>query len=228
MTYKEFIGEYDKNEKPASTFYHKYVPKKIAKLISFPLYKLGVTPNLISTLSFLFLLISISSLFFVEGVFGVVIFFILSLLSYSLDCVDGVLARITNQSSDFGGFYDLFLDRLGEIILYYFLFLYILTNNIETNYHLITVSLIIMFYYSIVSILRSFRLKKLDGTMKKTKKNFISLAVRFLYEFIDTGTFYFLLAVSLAFNFIEILILFYGFVSFILILGILFFSYSNK
>ena len=214
MTYKEFIKNYDKYEKPASTFYHKYVPKQIAKLISYPLYKIGITPNLISSFSFFLLLTSIAFLYFKEDSVGIFIFFVLSLLSYSLDCVDGVLARITNKLSDFGGFYDLFLDRLGEAVLYYFLFLHFLTNEIITSYYLISISLMIMFYYRIASILRSFKLKKLDGTMKKTKKSLISLFVAFLYEFIDTGTFYFLLTISLLFNFTEILVIFYGFLVF--------------
>jgi len=228
MTYKEFIKNYDKYEKPASTFYHKYVPKKIAKLISYPLYKIGIAPNLISSFSFFLLLSSIAFLYFNEDSAGIFIFFVLSLLSYSLDCVDGVLARITNKSSDFGGFYDLFLDRLGEAVLYYILFLHFLTNEIITSYYLISISLLVMFYYRIASILRSFKLKKLDGTMKKTKKSLISLFVAFLYEFIDTGTFYFLLTLSLLFNFSEILVIFYGFISFLLTLGVLLFSFSNK
>ena len=228
MTYKEFIKNYDKYEKPASTFYHKYVPKQIAKLISYPLYKIGITPNLISSFSFFLLLTSIAFLYFKEDSVGIFIFFVLSLLSYSLDCVDGVLARITNKSSDFGGFYDLFLDRLGEAVLYYFLFLHFLTNEIITSYYLISISLMTMFYYRIASILRSFKLKKLDGTMKKTKKSLISLFVAFLYEFIDTGTFYFLLTISLFFNFSEFLVLFYGLISLVLTLGILLFSYIRK
>lgn len=228
MTYKEFIKNYDKYEKPASTFYHKYVPKQIAKLISYPLYKIGITPNLISSFSFFLLLTSIAFLYFKEDSVGIFIFFVLSLLSYSLDCVDGVLARITNKSSDFGGFYDLFLDRLGEAVLYYFLFLHFLTNEIITSYYLISISLMIMFYYRIVSILRSFKLKKLDGTMKKTKKSLMSLFVAFLYEFIDTGTFYFLLTISFFFNFSEFLVLFYGLISLVLTLGILLFSYIRK
>ena len=228
MTYREFNVEYDRHEKTASTLYHKYIPKKVAKLLAYPLYISGITPNSISSLSFLFLLLSIGSLYYFGGLLGVLIFFVLSLLSYSLDCVDGVLARITNQSSDFGGFYDLFLDRLGEIVLYYFLFYYVVSTDVAVNYYLISACLVTMFFYSIVSILRSFRLRKLDGTMKSPGSGIVSMSVRFFYEFIDTGTFYFFLAIAIALDLIDVLIMFYGFISFILTFGVLLFSYKNR
>jgi phosphatidylglycerophosphate synthase len=91
---------------------------KIAK----PLSKIGITPNMAtgimllnSVLSFIFLVIFYKSLW----LFSIFVF-----LTGIFDGVDGAIARFTETDSTFGGFFDSFMDRISEFIIFLALFIY--------------------------------------------------------------------------------------------------------
>ena len=112
MNYKDYIKLY-KNEHPASTIFHKYISKNLAKIIVFVSLKLGILLQTLSISSTLFLLLG--GYFLVNYKF-IFLFIILTQISYGLDCSDGVLARITNHQSIFGKFLDIALDRINMLI----------------------------------------------------------------------------------------------------------------
>ncbi|EEH63425.1 CDP-alcohol phosphatidyltransferase [Gleimia coleocanis DSM 15436] len=93
----------------------------LAKLLA----KLGVTPNLITVVGTVATIL-VSVLFLATGHWGIgalVLAFVLF-----ADSLDGILARVTGKSSDFGAFLDSSLDRLGDgavfgSLLYSFVFL---------------------------------------------------------------------------------------------------------
>lgn len=227
MNRKEFYHRYQNFEKPASTFYHKYIPKKFGKLIAYPLYRLNFSPNQLSLLSFLLLIASISCLFLYEGIISHLLFFSISLLSYSLDCIDGVLARIMEKQTKFGAFLDLLLDRTGELILYIAIFIYAYQHLNFIEGILLTVSLSIKYIYGIGSLIRSAKVPELNNVMKNKEGGILKMVVKFFYEFMDTGTFYFFLTIFFIIDKYELIFL-YGGLSFLLLLGMAYIVFRNE
>lgn len=75
-------------------------------------YKMGFTPNMITTLGNICTLIFIYYFLKKEFTFAAIFFF----LSYFFDCLDGYVARSYNMTSEFGDFYDHISDGLKTII----------------------------------------------------------------------------------------------------------------
>ena len=94
-----------------------------------PIFKvLGFTPNGLTTLSLIFGLLSIYSLFNKDHVSFSIFYFV----SYFFDCIDGMMARKYNMVSKFGDMYDHAKDCLvfGLIIIILLNFYPILKNKI--------------------------------------------------------------------------------------------------
>ena len=72
-------------------------------------YKLGFTPNMVTTLSIIFGLLAAYEIIYGNFIFAA----FLVLVSYYLDCVDGKLARKYNMVSQLGDYYDHFGDLFG-------------------------------------------------------------------------------------------------------------------
>ena len=102
---------------------YRKTTKKVSEVINtilyrplaFPLVLLGkklkLTPNFFTTLSLITMLFS--ALFYSQSMIywaGILLF-----VKQTLDCVDGSLARLTNQFSKFGKQYDFYADILGFI-----------------------------------------------------------------------------------------------------------------
>ena len=104
---------------------YKKTTKKVGEVINSVLYrplgfplvllgkKLKLTPNFFTTLSLISILIS--AFFYSQNMiyWAAVLLFIKQIL----DCVDGSLARLTNQFSKFGGLYDFIGDVIGFIVM---------------------------------------------------------------------------------------------------------------
>lgn len=87
------------------------------------LHKMGLTPNILTTLS---LLTGVICTWCVWN--GMNLWAIVSLIiSYYFDCVDGMVARAYNQASEFGEAYDAVKDNIVAIML--FLVMYHKLNN---------------------------------------------------------------------------------------------------
>ncbi|MHA1798974.1 MAG: CDP-alcohol phosphatidyltransferase family protein [Candidatus Helarchaeota archaeon] len=90
---------------------------KLVKAITKVFIKLRFTPNMVSIFGFLNILLAVLLFVFLPFpvnsiIFGVLIFWIML-----LDGVDGTLARMTNQVTFFGGFFDSVIDRYSDSIL---------------------------------------------------------------------------------------------------------------
>lgn len=79
------------------------------------LKSLGFTPNMLTTYSFIFGLLSIYYL----SKRNIHAFAITFLISYIFDCMDGVFARKYNMTSEFGDLYDHISDVIVGILLFY-------------------------------------------------------------------------------------------------------------
>ena len=125
MKWSNYIKLYNESENPASTVFHRYFSKNLAKIIVFFSIKFGFSANFISLMSFVFILVgSISLVLFND----ILVFIISTQLSYGFDCSDGVVARINKTSSDFGKFLDLLLDRLNQFIFFGSTIFYFIIN----------------------------------------------------------------------------------------------------
>ena len=97
---------------PDNDFVYKYYKKKgilekilFENLTDYPIdlfYKYNFTPNILTTFSFAFQLMSIIFLHINYNLS----FFFLYILGYYFDCIDGPMARRYNMVTTFGDFYD--------------------------------------------------------------------------------------------------------------------------
>ena len=75
-----------------------------------PLARLGVQPNTVTTFGFILSLVAAAAVW--QGMWPWAA--ILVLVASAFDMVDGALARVSDQGSTFGAFFDSTLDRLSE------------------------------------------------------------------------------------------------------------------
>jgi len=85
------------------------------------LYKLGVTPNMITTVGNVFRGLSVYFLYSGRKE----LFLILYVVGYYFDCLDGHFARRYNMCSKFGDFYD----HISDTTFYFFLIYYVFFNS---------------------------------------------------------------------------------------------------
>lgn len=99
----------------------RYVFRPIVNLIAKGLIKLGVTPNLATILMLCCAIFSFISLVFFQNlmIFGLFVF-----ITGIMDGCDGAIARLTNKSSAFGGFFDSIMDRISEFVIFLALLIY--------------------------------------------------------------------------------------------------------
>jgi len=230
LTRKEYYPLYDAHEKPASTIFHKYISKKIARFITFYFLRLNITPNQMSVLSFVLLTIGIIFLLSMDRLIGGIIFIVLSQLSYGIDCSDGVVARITKKSSNFGAFLDLFMDRISLFAMQFGVGLSIYPSLSNSELFVFVLSCFMYYLYTIVAMMKGFCFPKQKGVMKKglLANDLKSVFVKFLYEFIDTGIMLFIVGVSYLLHVEFYTMVSYGVLGLILILGTFYFLLNNE
>ena len=124
-----------------SKFRLRYIFRPLVNLLAKSLSKLGVTPNLATGIMLLFAIFSFISLVFLQNL---LFFAILVFITGIMDGCDGAIARLTNGSTSFGGFFDSVMDRISEFII--FLALLIFTWD-HLLWGLIDMKLIIFFTF---------------------------------------------------------------------------------
>src|SRR5215831_4769606 len=97
--------------------------RQFAEQLVRPLAALGLTPNMATLLGFLFSCVTAVVLATGNLRIGAV----MVLLSGAFDMVDGALARVRNQKTVFGAFFDSTLDRFSEGLVLLGLIAYALT-----------------------------------------------------------------------------------------------------
>lgn len=99
------------------------------------LMKMGITPNMVTLLGFLINVYCTAVLIYGAevgdrndhrylGYAGLLIF-----LAGAMDMVDGRLARLSNQAHPFGALYDSVIDRYSELVMFFGLCYYTVTQN---------------------------------------------------------------------------------------------------
>lgn len=90
-----------------------YMLQDIAKLIP-----ASIRPNQITLVAFMFSLISCACLYFIKAPIAYLYWALFNFCWFIFDALDGMHARITGQSSEFGGFLDHYLDNIFFIFMF--------------------------------------------------------------------------------------------------------------
>jgi phosphatidylglycerophosphate synthase len=221
--WKKFLEIYCANENKASTLFHKYISKNLAKVLVYFSLNFNLSANTLSFLSTITLLIgSILSL----KQQNILYVLILSQISYALDCSDGVVARINGTSSTKGKFLDLILDRINQLVFAWGIILFSYFNKDEDLSLILQQSLMFSLYfmYSSTAMIRGLVMKTKRGEGSKKIKNPL---VKVPYEFIDTGVFMFIVSIASILNVDLLIAYFYCFIITLLSIGIISITLKN-
>lgn len=115
--------------RPVSTL--SLIDNKIAAYISYLMQRLPLTATMFNFVSLFFALAAIPLLFSNLKI----IFILCMFLSYTFDNVDGIWARLKEQTSEFGSFFDPFLDKAKDSFIDLALIVFYLPkiNSLITN-----------------------------------------------------------------------------------------------
>ncbi len=141
---------------PVSRHLNRPISIKISKY----LVKTGVTPNIVSFLSFILCCIG-AFFFFLGGWINLAIGAILAQASSIVDGCDGEVARLKFNETEFGAWFDAVLDRYADAFLLFGLtyYVYFLSEKL--------LCLVIGFLAIIGTFMNSYTADKYDGLMKK-------------------------------------------------------------
>ena len=221
MILSEYVRLHRSFEKPASTVFHKYISKNIALIVGYFCYSFKITPNVMSMLSFILLFVS---LFFLTSNY-MVLAILTSQLSYSFDCADGVIARIQGSTSKFGAFFDVFLDRVGSVLIAASMTVILVENYDWGLLSAFTVSLCPIFYFT-ANLARLAYLPRSIGAVKSGDVQ-LPIILRLAYEFLDTGIFLFLVYMSVSFQILGLVSVMYAVLYMVMTLALIIVAYKR-
>lgn len=108
---------YRQSLKPSDSRFNLYIARPLAAPIVAILAKTSVTPNQVTFFATFIMLLALVWLAIAPGLLNLWIAVIGLELSYVFDCVDGQLARVTQQSSKIGGALDFMMDEIKAYAL---------------------------------------------------------------------------------------------------------------
>ena len=185
--------------------------KKIVKVVSKGLIKIGITPNLATIIMLCFSILSFVSIWPIKNL---LLFSIFVFITTLLDGCDGTIARMTNRSSSFGGFFDSVMDRISEFFIFLGLLLF---NWNRLLWNILDVKLIIYISF-LASLMISYSRTRAEcffsgdfdvGLMGRSERLFyifITMIFAHFYGYVDIFLFVFmvLLLANLIFRIIDI------------------------
>jgi len=134
------MGDIPKN----SGLVNKYISYPLANILVPLFYKLGFTPNGVTTLTLVLRIIVIYNLYIKKNYALVIILFIISWIT---DGIDGQLARNYNMKSKFGAIYDALVDNVTIIAMIIVLFMRHYVKNRVPYYIIILLIPILLFIH---------------------------------------------------------------------------------
>ena len=189
----------------------RYIFRPLVNLIAKGLSKIGVTPNVATILMLIFAILSSISLIIFNNLLYFAIFI---LITGIMDGVDGAIARLTNKSTKFGGFFDSIMDRFSEFIIFLGLFIFcwdqILWNLIDMKLIIFISFLATIMISYIRSRAENFYKGDFDiGLMARSERLFylmITSLIAFFYGFFNEFLFIFMWLVigTAVFRFLKI------------------------
>ena len=189
----------------------RYIFRPLVNLIAKGLIKIRVSPNMATIIMFCFSLLSFISLVLLQNL---LYFSIFVFATGIMDGCDGAIARITNKSTKFGGFFDSFMDRFSEFFIFFGLLIYSKKKVFWIN---IDVKLIVFISF-VASIMISYTRARAEvifkgdydiGLMARSERLFylfVTMIISFFYGFMNEFIFIFMCLViaTLIFRIINI------------------------
>tara|TARA_Y100000588_G_C14278114_1_gene935472 strand:- start:120 stop:782 length:663 start_codon:yes stop_codon:yes gene_type:complete len=200
MKFTDFSKDYYKYKSPVSIWTLRNVYQNIAMPLTYFSYRLGITPNIVTVLSFVFFTIG-AFLFYNSSYILAAICWV---FSYSLDCADGALARFTNTGSRFGAFFDVSIDRIVSSM-----FLALICIHPESDSIVVVLGGVLLVSYSMISSIRPLYFPELKG-YARANNSYILKLVKLPYELLDTGNMLLITCVSYYFSTQNIMMAFYS------------------
>lgn len=194
-----------------SKFRIRHIFHPLVKILARGFIKIGITPNLATIFMLFFAIFSVVSLIIFSNL---LLFAIFVFITGIMDGIDGAIARLTGTTSSFGGFFDSFMDRLSEFIIFKGLLIFSwnekLWNFIDMKF--------IIFISFLASIMISYARTKAQvflrgdfdiGLMARSERLFyicITMLIGFFYGFVNEFLFFFMWLVigTALFRFIKI------------------------
>ena len=106
-------------QKRPDGLFGSFMTRPVSHVVAYFSMKLGLSPNVVSFLSFVFCAAAIVVLY---AGFSAYLYWIIAALLWWMggifDAADGDLARYTKTGSPFGGWFDSFLDRMKEMLIF--------------------------------------------------------------------------------------------------------------
>jgi phosphatidylglycerophosphate synthase len=180
-----------------SKFRIRYLFKPLVNLIARALIRIRVTPNLATIVMFCFSFLSFTFLVILQNLLWFSIFVFITGI---MDGCDGAIARLTNKSTKFGGFFDSFMDRFSEFFIFLGLFIFkkdqLLWNCVDMK--------IIIFISLVASLMISYSRARAEvfikgnfdvGLMARSERLFYIVIISmfsFFYDFFDVFLFIFM------------------------------------
>jgi len=194
------IKQIKKLQKKPDGIFGSFMTRPFSHVIAFFSYKLKLSPNFISFLSFLFCIFSIVLIYqnsYKYYVIGAIFWWVAAIF----DAADGDLARYSGLASPFGGWLDSLFDRIKEFIIFAILG-YICYSNYHNEIYLLL---------GIISIFTNV----MSGWISDTKKLFIqkreveiTLSKNYSLGMVDTRDF--IIILSLFINELRLALIIYG------------------
>ncbi len=216
------LKEIKKLQKRPDGIFGSFMTRPVSHAVAFAAFKLHLSPNKVSFLSFIFCAATVPLLYFHHSNYYYLLLCIaLWWIGAIFDAADGDLARWSGQGSSFGGWFDSYLDRIKEFIIFGILG-YLSYKIYASELYLL------LGFLSIFSNVMS-------GWISDTKKAFISnrspeimLGKKYNLGMVDTRDFVVIL--TLIIPDFRIALLLYGTIFFLLLFvqTIVFFSRYNK
>jgi phosphatidylglycerophosphate synthase len=180
----------------------RYVFKPIIQALSRPLARIGISAN-IATLIMLFH--SIISFVFLVILKNLILFGIFVFLTGIWDGLDGAIARVNKKSSEFGSFFDSFMDRISEFVIFTAILLYLWE---EVLWNIIDMKLVV-FIMLVASIMISYSRARAEtisdgdfdiGLMARSERLFylfLTMSISYFIGYEEYFIFLFMILVSL-------------------------------
>jgi phosphatidylglycerophosphate synthase len=157
--------------------YDNIIYNKISPLIAPKLVEIGITPNMITTLTLIIrttLLYLLFNNYFVKHKF--LIFILIWNITNFTDALDGYIARKYKMGSELGAKYDSFVDDSSYILLYIILFKNIFVSKIKNKF-----LKIIIFVFILIDLLYiSLSLTKLQFLKINNNKEELDITVKLI------------------------------------------------
>ena len=177
------LKEIKSGQKRPDGIFGSFMTRPISHIFAYLSYKLGLSPNIVSFLSFVFCAFGAALLVWQRDPVGMIAAALLWWFGAILDAADGDLARYIGNMNPFGAWFDSFLDR-GKEFLIFSTFSYCMWVDLESE------------LYLLLGILAVFA-TVMSGYITDTKKLFtggrkpvVKMGKKYMLGMVDTRDFF--------------------------------------